>query len=126
MYVASRWADWDSPVARMVLGCRPPSTSMLPGCRMAWPACEKASYATASLEMLRVPYRPAFQVFSRSTPTLWADTPTQAYPERSTCSQAKNQRFSASKPLVTLDHSTSTVPLNRDLSAGRRTTMRVL
>ena len=41
------------------------------------------------------------------------------------CSQPKNQTFSASNPLVTFVHSTSTVPLKSLSSRGRRTTTRV-
>jgi hypothetical protein len=41
-------------------------------------------------------------------------------------SQLKNHTFSASKPFVTLYHSTRTTPLNLAGLAGRRTTTRVL
>ncbi len=60
-----------------------------------------------------------------SMPTFWADTPTQAWPSAATCRWKKPQSGAASMPAETLCHSTTTVPLNRAGSAGRRTTNRV-
>src|SRR5262249_48921013 len=59
------------------------------------------------------------------TPICWADTPTHASPCRSISSCNVAHSGSASTPPLTLSHSTTTVPLKRAGSAGRRTSTRV-
>ena len=61
-----------------------------------------------------------------SMPTFCAETPTQTKPPRMRCVCAKMKSGAASSPLDTFSHSTTTVPLKRAGSIGRRTTMRVL
>jgi hypothetical protein len=61
-----------------------------------------------------------------STPMPWADTPTHASPDRVSSSWRLDHSGSASTPPLTLSHSTSTVPLNRERSSGVRTRTRVV
>ena len=58
-------------------------------------------------------------------PTFCADTPTQAWPCDARWRWKNPQSGAASMPAETLCHSTTTVPLNRSGSDGRRTTIRV-
>src|SRR5262249_25022641 len=60
-----------------------------------------------------------------STPIRCADTPTHASPARTTSSATLAHSGLASTPPLTLSHSTTTLPLNFDGSAGARTTTRV-
>ena len=59
-------------------------------------------------------------------PTRWADTPTQAQPDLTTCRWVSIQCAGASNPALTLSHSTMTVPVKAAGSAGRHTTRRVV
>ncbi len=59
-------------------------------------------------------------------PMICADTPTQMSPRRVSASWSICHSGSESMPLLTLSHSTTTVPLNFDASAGRRTSTLVL
>lgn len=58
-------------------------------------------------------------------PTYWAETPTQMSPCRMSSAARLVHSGSASTPPLTFSHSTTTVPLNRAGSAGRRTRIRV-
>ena len=51
----------------------------------------------------------------------WADTPTHATPVRTSSGERNAQSGLASSPLLTLSHSTTTVPEKAEASAGRRT-----
>ena len=60
-----------------------------------------------------------------STPICCAETPTQVCPWRTISSRSVWNSGSASRPPLTLSHSTSTTPLASAGSAGSRTTTRV-
>src|SRR3954470_4744395 len=60
-----------------------------------------------------------------SMPIICADTPTQMWPWRLISFPMYVQAGAASRPLLTLSHSTTTVPSKRVADVGRRTTMRV-
>ena len=59
-------------------------------------------------------------------PAHWADTPTQTWPARVSSGPEKPNTGAESDPLLTLSHSTTTVPLKRPSSLGRRIRTRVV
>src|SRR5580698_5647251 len=111
MYVMRRTADCDSPAAMSVRGRKPPKI-VVASWRTALPACEKMSYEKLSPGCESDEYSAGSADFAASTPTCWAETPTQAKPSRISSLWESVQSGLSSVPPLTLSHSTTTVPLN--------------